>query len=325
MISATKVRELEFSDLYLGHPSLADRFTDVPGAPANPMPAMPELQEDLGRLSTLCYEALHSEPSQVEFKIRHDATEYRASVMRTLGGTVFVLRRMAPVVQTLAGLGIPQAYARYMMAREMSGLFIVSGPIKSGKTTTACAMLRDRLTAHGGVAVTGENPIEVPLEGMHGQGVCFQTVLPGSRSDFQQAFRQLTRWRARIILIDEVRDPETAVELLQASTNGYLIITTMMAENVIQTLFKLHTLANEKLVNGSAQALLSEGLLGVLHQRLVRGAKAKLETEFLFLRDAPNIRTVLRQGKYDALGNDMRLQMATMISESAAANRFAAG
>lgn len=325
MASATKVREIEFSDLYLGHPSLADRFADVPGATVNPMPAMPELQEDLGCLSALCHEALRIEPSQTEFKISHDQADYRASVMHTLGGTVFVLRRITPVAQSLAALGIPQAYVRYLMSRELSGLFVVSGPIKSGKTTTACAMVRDRLTAYGGVAVTGENPIELPLEGMHGQGVCFQTALPHSRSEFPKAFRQLSRWGARTLLIDEVRDADTAVELLQASTNGHLIITTMMAENVIQTLSKLHALANEKLVNGGAQALLAEGVLGVLHQRILRGAKAKLETEFLFLRDAPSIRSVLRNGKYDALGSDMRQQMASMISESATANRFASG
>ena len=56
---------------------------------------------------------------------------------------------------------------------------------------SACALVRDRLRAHGGVAVTGERPIELPLEGSHGQGICFQTSMPAEPRHFAGAFRQL--------------------------------------------------------------------------------------------------------------------------------------
>lgn len=321
MSEVTKVSQLEFSDLYLGHPGLADRFSDVPAANANPLPAGPALRNDLDRLIAVCRETLKAAPSAREFKVRYDDITYRASVMQTLAGEVFVLRKMAGVIYSLAELGIPQAYIRHLMTRDLSGLLIVSGAIKAGKTMTACATVKDRLTAYGGVAVTLEDPIEIPLEGSHGQGVCFQTPLPRDGSGFAEAFRHLTRWGAKVILVDEIRDQETAAEVLQASINGHLIVTTMLAENVIQTLAKLHAMANYKLAPGSAQSLMADGLVGVLHQRMVRGSTSKIETEFLFLRDAPAIKTVLRNGKYETLASDIKHQMASMISENAVLRR----
>jgi Tfp pilus assembly pilus retraction ATPase PilT len=322
MIAATKISQLEFSDLYLGHPSLDDRFSDVPAADANPLPAGPSLRNDLDQLIKVCRGELDAAPSAKEFKVSHDGVAYRVSVMKTLAGDVFVLRKIANTIFSLTELGIPRAYVRQLMTRDLSGLMVVSGSAKAGKTMTACAIVKDRLAAYGGIAVTGEDPVEMPLEGSYGQGVCFQTETPHSNQGFAEAFRHLTRWGAKIILVDEIRDPETAVEVLQASVSGHLIVTTMQAESLIQTITKLHSLANCILSPGSAQALMADGLLGVLHQEIVRGQKHKLETEFLFFKDAPVVKTVLRNGKYELLASDIKQQMASMIAENASIQRI---
>lgn len=327
MATAGSVRELEFSDLYLGHPALQDRVADVHGAAVNPLPAGPSLRDDLARLTAACTTERGRAPDALEFKVSHDGASYRVATMPAQGGDVFVVRRIASAVSSLAELGIPQAYIRRMMTPGMSGLFIISGALKSGKTMTAGAMLKDRLKAHGGVAVTGENPIELPLEGLHGNGLCFQTLLPGEPGGLPQAMRNIMRWRAGTILIGEIRDEESATELLKASFNGYLVITTMLAEDVVQTVARLYALLNERRGAGNARALLADGLLGVLHQQIVRGARLapKLETEFLFLKDAPATRAVLRQGEFELLTTEIRRQMAAMIGENASARRLAPG
>jgi twitching motility protein PilT len=184
-------------------------------------------------------------------------------------------------------------------------------------------MLKDRLGAHGGVAVTGENPIELPLEGVHGHGVCYQTVLQAEPGGMAQAMRNIMRWRAGTILIGEIRDEESATELLKAGFNGYLVITTMLAEDVVQTVTRLNALLSERRGPGNARGLLADGLLGVLHQQMVHGARQapKLETELLFLKDAPLTRAVLRQGEYERLPSEIRRQMTEMIGEHASALR----
>lgn len=325
MDDISKVRQLVFSDLYLGHPTLGDLFSDVPGADVNPLPANPLLREDLAHLKAICREGAKGAPQAGEFKVRYDSTAYRVSIMNTLGGEVFVLRRIADMIPSLAEIGIPQAYIPHLMARDLSGLFIVSGPIKSGKTMTACAMIKERLAAYGGIAVTAEEPIELPLEGRYGHGVCYQTQSDHKNGAFVESFRHVIRWGAKIIFIGEICDPDAAVEVLQASVNGHLVITTMNAENVIQTIAKLHALANEKLAQGNAQAMIADGLAGVLHQKVVRDSRKKLETEFLSLQDAPLVRATIRNGKYETLGTDIRLQMASMINVKAAALRQSGG
>lgn len=321
-ISATKVKLLDFSDLYLGHPGMQDRFSDVPGASANPLPAGPELRADLDQLIGLCRDASQDALTGSEFQVSHDDITYRVTVMETFGGTVFVLRKMAKAIHSLAELGIPQAYMRHLISKQLSGLLLVSGASKSGKTTTACAIVKERLVAFGGVAVTGEDPVELPLEGAHGEGICFQTIAPRDRREFSERFRGLMRLGARIILIDEIRDQETAAEVLQASVNGNLIISTIVADNPVQAITKLHMLANPRLAAGSAQALLAEGLAGVLHQQIVRGPRPKLEAEFFILKDAPVARTILRNGKYEMLAPEIKQQMASMISESGSVQRI---
>jgi Tfp pilus assembly pilus retraction ATPase PilT len=323
MTPASKIRELDFSDLYLGHPHLGDRFSDVPGAKANPLPASASLLADLDRLGTTCREVLKTAPSTTGFTVCYDGISYRVSVMRTAAGTAFVLRKIASTIHSLAELGVPQAYIPSLMTRDLSGLLIVSGGIKAGKTNTACALVKDRLAVYGGVAITGEDLIELPLEGSYGTGICFQTATPRDKRDFADTFRQLVRSGAQTILIDEIRDQDTAAEVLEASINGHLIVTTMLGENVIQTIAKLHALANHKLPVGSAQSLIADGLVGVLHQRMVRGVRPKLGAEFLFLKDAPVAKTILRGGRYEMLASEIKQQMVSMISGNAAAKRIA--
>jgi type II secretory ATPase GspE/PulE/Tfp pilus assembly ATPase PilB-like protein len=322
MAPINKVKDLAFSDLYLGHPTLSDRFSDVPGGHSNPMPADASLGDDLQQLREVCQDAFRVAPITAELKVRHDGATYRVAALPSQGGTVFVLRKLVGRVQSLSELGIPQAYMRCLLRAELSGLLVVSGGIGAGKTMTACALVKDRLTVHGGVAVTRENPIELSLEGIHGQGMCFQTDARPDRVDagLPQAY---LRWGARIVLVDEIRDCDTAVELMRASVNGQLIVTTILADGVVPTIAKLHAMVQDRMDAANARTLLVEGLAGVLHMRRTRTPKPKLETEFLFLKDAPQARASLRSGNYDLLQSDVQRQMASMIADSAAALRKA--
>jgi twitching motility protein PilT len=321
MHTATTVNELDFSDLYLGHAQLKARFCTVPGTEAIPLAAGSSLQGDLDRLVEKCRAASDAAPLATEFIVRHADTPYRVGVIPAQAGPVFVLRRIADAVPTMAELGVPQVYLHQLMAKNLSGLLVISGTGKSGKTATACALARERLNAHGGVAVTMEDPIELPLEGAHGQGVCFQTVRPRDGRDFADAVRNAMRCGARTIVVDEICDAETAATLIQASLSGNLVIATMPADGLLQTVTRLHALVERVLGPGSAQSLMADGLLGVLHQHILRGPKPKLGAEFLFLKDSPGSRAVLRNGKYELLASDIKQQMAAMLTEHAVNRR----
>ncbi|NHZ91141.1 hypothetical protein F2P45_19275 [Massilia sp. CCM 8733] len=319
MLDATAVRQLVFSDLYLGHPTLEDRFCDVPGASANPLRASAALRGDLDLLIGVCKAALAGPRAPARCKVAHDGVDYHMTTMLTAGGQVFVLRRIAAAIRSLAELGIPNAFIPALLARGLSGLFLVAGPAKSGKTSTACAMVKERLAAHGGVAVTGEALIELPLEGSYGDGVCYQTGTGADNgASCAEALRRVLGSGAHIILLDEIRDQEAAVAALRASIDGYLLISTMRADSATQAIGKLESLAAERLGAEHARALMAEGVAGVLYQQLGTSAKMTLKTDMLLLKDAPSARSHVRNGQYDLLAAIARQQMAALIASNAA-------
>jgi twitching motility protein PilT len=291
------------------------------------VPVDAALREDLGRLAVLCDAAAKAGRVHAAFKVHHDTVSYRGVAVPTGDGVVFLLRRLAGEIGTLAELGMPTAYARRMLARYLSGLFIICGEARSGRTTTACALVRERLLAHGGLALTGEDPIELPLEGQHGNGICFQTTVPRDPAHFGAAFQRLLRAGASYILIDEINTPEAAAAVLQASIGGPLLVVTMQAEDVIQCLVKLHALASARLSQENARALLATALTGILHQQMTEVLKSrlKMEAELLLLADDPVPRSLLRKGEYEHLDAILRQQKAAMIAESVVINRFAHG
>jgi twitching motility protein PilT len=318
---ASRLRDLEFSDLYLGHPRLESWFSGVSGLAISALPLDHALHDELALLAAACEDAAaRGGAPHAAFRVLHDEVSYRGMPLLTAAGRIFLLRRLPGQPETLSSAGIPPAYVRRITARFLSGLFIVCGGPRSGRTTTAGALLKERLLLHGGLAVTVEDPVELSLAGPHGEGLCLQTSFPSTGEEhFPAALRGLLRNGAGMVLVDEVSTPAVAAAVLQAAIGGPLVVATLQSEDILQCLVKLHALASERLGADNARVLLSEGLAGILHLQIARPPrhKAKLESEFLFLDDAPAPRALLRRGEYEQLASVMRQQMATMISESA--------
>jgi twitching motility protein PilT len=242
--------------------------------------------------------------------------------MRTAGGTAFVLRNLARTVHALAELGLPPACLPSLADRNLSGLLLVCGAPKSGKTTTACAIVKERLRRHGGVAVTAEEPVELALEGSHGPGICFQTAVPDGRLGIAESLRRLARSGAQTLLVGDIRDDETAAEVLAAGVDGRLVIATMTAESILHAIVKLHGLAGRKLPADTVSALIADGLAGVLHRRMARGAKATPAADYLSVKDAQAVKSMLRSGQMDQLESAIQRQTAALMNDGAASRRY---
>src|SRR4029079_2266187 len=138
-----------------------------------------------------------------------------------------------------------------------SGLIIVCGPTGSGKTSTLYSMLQVMNTAERSV-VTLEDPIEVEFpEITQGQ----TNVRQGFT--FASGLRAILRHDPDVILVGEMRDPETAQIALQASLTGHLVLSTVHTSDAVETLTRLVDLGVEPWIVANA-------LLAVVGQRLVR-------------------------------------------------------
>lgn len=308
-VTSVRVRDLNFSDIYLGQEEcwLAGFST---GSDSTLM--MPEAASaDAKKLREFCKRYSESTLRE-EFTINYDGVTYRVSTIASLSEVVFVLRRFPDDVPELEKLGIHPMQVRAMLDRNLSGLVVVAGSFGQGKTTTASAMVKSRLSSFGGIAVTIEDPPEMPLEGRHGKGVCFQTQT--EQGGFGHACRQAARWSPSIIFIGEVRDSEAAIEAMKASVNGRLVICTMHADRVISAIERLYGLATSSGTNpDDVSSLLANGLAGVLHQKL-EGDPKRIVTEFLWMfgMDNHGARQLIRTRKFEQLGSEITLQQNRM-------------
>lgn len=303
------LKDIDLKDIYLGHPNAW--LAGVPGT-SDPIPAPEDCLEELADLREMCDDFV-SASSRDEFTVRHNDVAYRVSMLKSMSDVVYVLRRFPAFVPPLNGLGIHQGYIGRLMQPNLSGLIVVAGAFGQGKTTTASSVIATRLSQYGGVAITIEDPPEMPLEGRHGEGVCYQTWV--DRGQFGDATRKTARYAPSIIFLGEVRDSETAAEALRASINGRLVICTTHADSVPMAIERLYSLANGVAGNSEdTSSLLAGGLLCVMHQRL-EGEPKRPKIEFLWLgdQDSQGVRNTIRQRRFEQVTNEVTLQLNRMM------------
>jgi len=143
------------------------------------------------------------------------------------------------------------------MVHQPHGIFLVTGPTGSGKTTTLYAAL-SQLDAKVMNIMTVEDPIEYDLDGI-GQ----TQVNPRIDMTFARALRTILRQDPDVIMIGEIRDLETAQIAVQASLTGHLVLATLHTNTAAGAVLRLTDM-------GVEPYLLASSLLGVLGQRLVR-------------------------------------------------------
>ncbi len=316
----SSLKEMTFSDIYLGES--VSFLAGVPGT-KDPIPTPAESKDDVERLRVKCA-ATHIEKTTPEFPVREGGISYRASVLKTMNETVYVLRKFPSEVPSILHLGLNDKHIAKLLAQGLTGMVLVAGAFGQGKTTTASAMVVGRLEKHGGVAVTIEDPPEMPLEGFHGQGVCYQTWV--DRGGFAESCRHAARWAPSMIFLGEVRDRETAIEALRAATNGRLVICTIHADNVTMAIERLYTLACSVGADGDDIAsLMAQGVAIAIHQRLetdqTRSAPKRPKIEFLSIRNpevegATGAQNLIRGRKWNQLASEIQRQLNEMTIQS---------
>lgn len=259
-----RVADLTFSDLYLGEVEVWMCTSALPEGTTR-LPA--EAAEDAFRMRAACM-AAEAEAGAADFSMEYDGVHYRVSKMMPQRGSVYVLRRMPTQVPRLESLRLNEEVIKSLLSPRLTGLLLIAGRTGQGKTTTASALVVERIERFGGVAISAEDPPELPLEGFHRSGVCYQVWASRDRGGYPAVSRQIIRWKPNIIMFGELRDAETAEESMKAAVNGHLVITTIHADNIAGAIQRFHALVKD-MSPDSAAKLLSEGLAAVMVQELM--------------------------------------------------------
>jgi general secretion pathway protein E len=240
------------------------RIDDVLYEPMKPLPrslqaAIASRIKIMGNLDIA--EKRLPQDGRIRLKIAGRDYDVRLSTVPIAHGERLVLRLLPDTQELLdlekIGFNKTQLEALDRIMRRPNGIFLVTGPTGSGKTTTLHAALA-KINGPDKNIITIEDPVEITQEGV-GQ----IEVNPKIHLSFATGLRAILRQDPNVVLVGEIRDKETAEIAIQASLTGHLVLSTLHTNDAASALTRLVDMGVEPFLVGSS-------LVAVLAQRLVR-------------------------------------------------------
>ncbi len=198
---------------------------------------------------------------RISLKVANRPVDVRVSTIPCGHGERVVLRLLDKQAGRLQleqiGMDVETTTRLDTIIHRPHGIFLVTGPTGSGKTTTLYAAL-SRLNDRSRNLMTVEDPIEYLIDGIAQTQVNMKVEMT-----FARGLRAILRQDPDVVMVGEIRDLETAQIAIQASLTGHLVLSTLHTNTAVGAVTRLRDMGTEPF-------LLSSSLVGVLAQRLVR-------------------------------------------------------
>jgi twitching motility protein PilT len=222
-----------------------------------------------------------------------DAGRFRVAVFKQKGNVAIVLRLIPTKFLTFEQIGLP-AICR-ALCRRPRGLFLVTGPTGSGKTTTLATMI-DYINANldGRHIVTVEDPIE--YYHMHKKSLINQREVGVDVPSFSEALRRVLRQDPDVILVGELRDLETIEAAVRAAETGHLVFSTLHTTGCQGTITRLID-AFPPNQQEQIRVQLSTNLIATLSQALMPRMPKGMVAAYEFMLVTPAISNLIRENK----------------------------
>ncbi|MBI3409458.1 MAG: type II/IV secretion system protein [Planctomycetes bacterium] len=198
---------------------------------------------------------------RIKMTVQGKHFDLRVSILPTSHGQSAVMRILDrnSIQVNIRDLGFSEEdYKRFQnIIKRPNGIFLVTGPTGSGKTTTLYSALNE-LNRPDRKIITAEDPVEYYLPGINQVEVKHQIGL-----DFARIIRAMLRQAPNIILVGEIRDQETAEIAVQASLTGHLVFSTLHTNDAPSAITRLQDI-------GVPPFLVASSVVAIMAQRLVR-------------------------------------------------------
>jgi len=195
---------------------------------------------------------------------------FRINLHRERGRTAATVRALPSKVPVLSELRLPPGVAG--LAKLQRGLVVIGGATGSGKTTTLAGLVNEINRNDARHIVTIEDPIE--YEHAHEKSVIEQVEIGVDAPDFPTALRAAMRQAPDVIVVGEMRDPETARIALSAAETGHLVFTTLHTTDAASTVSRIaDSFPQER--QHSIRAETAMALAAMLTQTLIPGKNGK--------------------------------------------------
>ncbi len=222
-----------------------------------------------------------------------DKARFRVAIFKQRGNITVVLRLIPTRIMSFEEIGLPKICAA--LCRRPRGLFLVTGPTGSGKTTTLASMINyinENFDRH---IVTVEDPIEYYHD--HKKSIINQREVGIDVPSFAEALRRVLRQDPDVILVGELRDLETIEAAIRAAETGHLVFSTLHTVSASGTITRIIDVFP---VNQQEQirTQLSINLIAVLSQTLCPLAAGKGRVAaYEFMVVTPAIANLVRENK----------------------------
>ncbi|MBA2585011.1 MAG: PilT/PilU family type 4a pilus ATPase [Chthoniobacterales bacterium] len=260
------ISDLNFS---VGHPMQVEDFGELkPVLVDPPIEALTPFQTEQIALTLmqgnrrLIYDYLTGGSCDCSYSLNGEA-RFRVNIFRQQGHFSIVMRKLEGAVPTVSSLGLPGIFKE--IAKEKTGLVLVTGATGSGKTTTLAALLNEINETQPVHIVTLEDPIEFVHPTM--RATFNQRELGQDFNNYPNGLRAALRQAPKVILVGEMRDRATVEIALMAAETGHLVLSTLHtvdAGQSINRILGLFSLGEEQ----QLRVRLSDTLRYIVSQRL---------------------------------------------------------
>lgn len=227
---------------------------------------------------------------EIDFSYEYQEVRLRCNGFFQRGSVSIALRLIPKQIRTLEELGLPPILADFAAQRQ--GFFLVVGPVGQGKSTTLAALLEIINTERAEHIVTIEDPIEYVYE--QKKSMIDQREVRIDTKDFATALRSAFRQDVDVIMIGEMRGPETMAAAVTAAETGHLVFSTLHTNNAAQTIDRII----DTFPPGQQDQIriqLSVSLAGIFSQRLIQRVSGDLIPAYELLINNKAVANLIRE------------------------------
>lgn len=207
-------------------------------------------------------------------------------------GNLGIAFRLIPGIKSMSELGLPDVLKQF--AYKQQGFFLVVGPVGQGKSTTMASLLEVINQERAEHIVTIEDPVEYIFKPK--RSLIEQREVGIDTDSFASALKSVFRQDANIIMVGEMRGPETMAAAVTAAETGHLVFSTLHTNNASQTIDRIIDSFPADQQN-QIRSQLANTLLGVFSQRLIPRVTGGLVPAYELLINNDAVSNLIRENR----------------------------